>query len=356
MKIQKRYLDGFKEKTLRCLVAKQEKRHLYSIRAEDLIRVHRCTICSSRNLTLLTEVYLDGKLNFFTTKVCNKCLHVFRSVSPSLAWFKRCWQIIRTKEPEIFNPEMEAIRRNRYRRYAKIMRRYKMRGKVLDIGAGYGSGTKVLQEMGYEVDAIEPEDNKARYIAQILHISVQQTSFEHMQVRKKYDVIILAHCLEHLDNPREALIRIKKLLRPDGILYLEVPIIWNFVTWSDALYLTHKSNFSEENIIYLLQDCDFEVFETVHMRSAGKGPLDFGLVVHQKTKINQPALPIIKKTIAHVAALYRKGLPFKSTSRLDHPLRYSIAAIQQFYQTVRLDENIIIEPRIENGFITFGTK
>ena len=38
-----------------------------------------------------------------------------------------------------------------------------------------------------------------------------------------YDGIILRHVIEHLLNPRELLLKIKNLLKPNGKLYIEVP-------------------------------------------------------------------------------------------------------------------------------------
>ena len=47
---------------------------------------------------------------------------------------------------------------------------------------------------------------------------------------KKFDIIFLFHVLEHIQNPKNFLLEIKKHLKDSGTIYLEVPNI------DDALY------------------------------------------------------------------------------------------------------------------------
>jgi SAM-dependent methyltransferase len=241
-------LDHHKTRTLARVAMKAEGHRIYPINEPDLLMVSRCSLCGSSSLSPLTEVYLEGTLNFCSTSACNDCLHTFRTISPSRQWFQQRWKQISTKKLEVFNPDVEDIRKRRYEKYNKLLSPYVAGRRMLDIGAAYGTGTKVFQEQGFDVEALEPEDDKANYIENLLKIYVYTKPVEEFVLEQRsYDLVIFAHCLEHLDQPSFVISRMKSLLKKGtGILYVEVPILWNFVTWSDAFYLTHKNNFTEK--------------------------------------------------------------------------------------------------------------
>jgi len=336
----KKSLDLFKQRTLRRLSDKDEVQRIYPITKADLVYTKKCASCDSSNATIIAEVHLK-KLNFFTTVVCNDCTFVFRSVSPSFKWFLKNWKKIKSDKLEVFNPEVEAIRKIRYEKYYKLLSKYADRGKVLDIGAGYGTGSRVFKNHGYSVKSIEPEDNKAQYIERVLKIPVHKNNIDSfLSTKERYDFIILAHCLEHIDNPSNVLVRLKKLLNPSGILYVEVPILWNYITWSDALYLTHKSNFDEEHIEYFVQNCGFTILKRVRIRHSPREAFDLGLILevnNENTSFTTSKSINKEFELDKVFKLYRKKLPLTNIPRINTKLIYSVPHIDQFYCTLRFE-------------------
>lgn len=345
-----------RKRTLDCLREKQESFNSYPINESDLLIVEKCAICNSNNISLLTEVYLESKLNFFSTSVCNNCLYTFRSISPSFEWFKKCWQYIATDELEVFNPEVEKIRERRYIEYYELLSKHIDSGKVLDVGAAYGTGSKVFKDRGFEVEAIEPEVNKFNYIEKALNIPVKGISFEDFirgGSEEKYDLIIFSHCLEHLDDPAFVMSHIKNLVK--DILYLEVPILWEEVTWTDALFLTHKSNFTEENVFDLINKSGFKVLEKTYFRHSDEEPWDLGLVlepIREKPKYNY-SVPDNKHSVDDIRRLYRKNLPLNRVPALNQVIKYSVPYIEHFFQTVKLDAMRIVEPKTNSDYICF---
>src|SRR3989344_1563494 len=150
-------IDKYKQNTLRIIETKSEKFRTYPIARDDLIKINHCLLCGSKDIETLTEVYLDYKLKFFVTSTCKKCLYTFRSVSPSLNWFKKCWDKIKTKKLEVFNPAVEKERHERYGVYSNFVSKYHPIGTLLEIGASYGTGLNVFKSKGFEVEAIEAE-------------------------------------------------------------------------------------------------------------------------------------------------------------------------------------------------------
>jgi SAM-dependent methyltransferase len=74
---------------------------------------------------------------------------------------------------------------------------------VLDVGAGYGTLAKRLQDSGFETCPIEPNSNMREkawdwYGLEELPISIYETPFD----ENSFDTVILRECVEHLDMPR----------------------------------------------------------------------------------------------------------------------------------------------------------
>lgn len=74
---------------------------------------------------------------------------------------------------------------------------------------------------------------------------------------ERFDCISLIHCLEHIMNAKEILLRLKTLLNEDGVLIIQVPDIsqdkWDIFTYD------HYHHFSPFTLRALLEGCGFEV-------------------------------------------------------------------------------------------------
>lgn len=347
-------IDIYKRNALACLSTKYDKPRRYPIASSDLIAVNKCALCHSTNLSLISQVYLREKLNFLTTSVCNHCLFTFRSVSPTLRWFKRCWRAIYNGKLEVFNPSIEEERKRHYLEYLRKLAKYCHGHTLLDIGAAYGTGANVFRTNGWTVHTIEPEISKAHYIETFYKLPVVADSIEnYVHKKRRYALIIFAHCLEHIDRPGVVLKHIGNLLAKDGILYIEVPILWNYVSWSDSLYLPHKSNFTKENIVAYLKQCGFQILKMFYVRQHSEdAPWNLGIVA-QWTGGHPPFKIKSTRTINDVRAQYRKDLPLAKRPPLDQILKYDVPHIEQFFQTLDLSNKKMVGPRPGHEFISF---
>jgi len=347
-------VDYAKERTIKRLAEKGDEISNFEIEQSDLLKVDGCNLCGSKETSLITELYLNKELNFFSTNVCNDCLYTFRSVFPSFKWFEKCWSKIATDKLEVFNPEIEKIRKERYQDYYNLLSEYINGSRVLDIGGAYGTGSMVFHDHGLKVEVIEPEDNKANYIEKALGLKVVGRSIEEFLEKKAdYDVVIFAHCLEHLDNPSLVMSNLDNIIKSDGIVYLEVPLLWNHVTWTDAFYLTHKSNFTEENLTDLINRNGFSVSKKVYPQHSKAEPVDLGLVLKRDKDVQRNAGLSKYYDVNDVINMYRKNLPLEAIPPLDQVLRYSVDSIEHIYQTVRWDKKRIVPPKNPNDFISF---
>lgn len=89
---------------------------------------------------------------------------------------------------------------------------------ILDIGCGNGSFLKNLDNNHYEKYGVEL---KQEFTDKMINLIIGD--FNKIKLNKKFDCITLWHVLEHLPQPQKTLIKIKKLLKNNGLLLMTMP-------------------------------------------------------------------------------------------------------------------------------------
>lgn len=101
-------------------------------------------------------------------------------------------------------------------------------GRVLDIGCGNGEFLEAFVKRGWRAVGVEPGADYAAN-ARARGIDVVQALLTEAVARElgTFDVVVLAHVLEHLPEPEQMVQLIRELLVPGGIFYCEVPNDFN---------------------------------------------------------------------------------------------------------------------------------
>lgn len=94
---------------------------------------------------------------------------------------------------------------------------------VLEIGAGTSQYVPMFLSKGYTYAAVEPSVYAADWINSKYGVTVHNTAFESFKTDKQYDIVFSAHCLEHFKNAIAELHHMKRLLKPNGLLYVLIP-------------------------------------------------------------------------------------------------------------------------------------
>ena len=95
---------------------------------------------------------------------------------------------------------------------------------VLEVGCFEGGMTSLLNETFREVDIVEPStDCIGKMRSQGYPNVFINDILENYTTEKRYDLIIISHTLEHIDDRIAALRKAESLLAPDGYLYVVVP-------------------------------------------------------------------------------------------------------------------------------------
>jgi SAM-dependent methyltransferase len=109
--------------------------------------------------------------------------------------------------------------------YTRLLRRYLDGGRVLDHGCGMGNTLRVLEESfeahGVDVSAYavgEAQRNAPRSMVWAGDLESLGPTAD-----GRYDAVVSKHVLEHMADPRAAVNRMARLLRPGGYLLMGVP-------------------------------------------------------------------------------------------------------------------------------------
>lgn len=111
------------------------------------------------------------------------------------------------------------------------IKRYRPSGRFFEIGCGMGYFLDFVRGHGYDVSGIEYAALGTKVCREKFGLDVTQSSFEAFpETPASYDVIFMGDVLEHLVNPLAMLKKAVRMLRPGGVVAVEVPAMFNSLT------------------------------------------------------------------------------------------------------------------------------
>ena len=96
-------------------------------------------------------------------------------------------------------------------------------GRILDVGCGGGTFLDTMKQLGWETHGRDPSPQACEIVARKGHQVRCGTAADLDDPPESYDVVYLNHVLEHTFSPREALARLRAVLKPGGRLVMAVP-------------------------------------------------------------------------------------------------------------------------------------
>jgi SAM-dependent methyltransferase len=173
------------------------------------------------------------------------------------------------------------------------------RGRLLDIGCNEGRTLKNYARNGFQAEGVELNETAAA-VAREAGFTVFTGQLDDLIPAVPYDVAVLSNVLEHSLDPKTMLLSVRRLLKPDGQVWVSCPNSQSWlrpvfgpwwINWHVPFHITH---FSRTALRDLLEASGFRQIE-----------------VRQIT----PALWVASSIVAQLFA--RKGRP---TKQLRNPL------------------------------------
>ncbi len=104
-------------------------------------------------------------------------------------------------------------------------------GQLLDIGCGPGFFLDEAKKAGWQVRGVDLSEWAKKYSHDHFGIDVFTGSLKEAKFPNNFfDRIVMNDVIEHLENPKEMLQEIRRILKNDGILYLSTPDIGSFLS------------------------------------------------------------------------------------------------------------------------------
>ena len=166
--------------------------------------------------------------------------------------------------------ENEKLFRNIFKkRFNEAVKHVKKEGSVLEIGASNGVMLDIFKAAGWKTWGVEPSEN-AKAAAGKGH-RILKDYFEQVELPENYfDIVIANHTLEHMDDPLFVLRKVKRILKPGGIVYIDVPNAGGAAArllgknWPYLLPLEHRHQFTRQSLEKIFKEAGFRV---IHFES-----------------------------------------------------------------------------------------
>ena len=139
-------------------------------------------------------------------------------------------------------------------------------GRLLDVGCGTGEFAHTMQEAGWQVQGLEPDEGARAFAKTHYSLSVDPPEALH-ELTGSYDAVTLWHVLEHVHDLHDYLERLRQLIGGSGTLIIAVP---NYTSpdarrygasWAAYDVPRHLYHFSPAAMQQLLSQHDLEVRE-----------------------------------------------------------------------------------------------
>lgn len=232
-----------------------------SINLFDLdFEIRPCPLCGSTTFTHLASQ--DRNLLGITTVGCNRCGLVQTNPRPSAAGldhfyrdhYRNFYQGTTVPDKAYIASLNKDVRLAYTAGFFKDAIGLQPGAVVLDFGCGEGSLFAALREAGFTgaFYGVELNASFAEYASRYGNAKVSNS----IRSPEPVDLLVINHVLEHLDDPVGALRELRKLIKPSGNLYIDVPDAEEYSRIND-LHIAHIYHFTERTLGSLVELAGF---------------------------------------------------------------------------------------------------
>ena len=154
--------------------------------------------------------------------------------------------------------------------------------EILDLGCGGGLVCEPLSRLKAKItgiDFVKENIDIAKQHAKISKLKIQyiHDDLNFLKISKKFDVILLLEVLEHMENWKTFIKKVKKLLKPNGILiistinrtkfskFFAIFLAENFLNWVPKNTHDYSKLITPVELHSNLNECNFNVLDTSGM-------------------------------------------------------------------------------------------
>jgi len=218
-----------------------------------------CRVCGNHEANGFEELYSYSEFSVVRCKNCSFCF-VPRFYREKISYKEYKDESVAAQVRSGNN----WIKEQRHLLRFDLIKKYKPKGSLFDIGSGWGHFLATGKKIGYDVYGVELANQPYLYSRDELNLPVDRIDFLQMEESKKFDVLTMWDVLEHIDLPDKFIEKCSRLQDSGGYLFIQVPQIDSFISkrfkesWK-MISLDHVNYFSKETIRRLLSQYGYEV-------------------------------------------------------------------------------------------------
>ncbi len=232
---------------------------------EELSQERDCPICNKESESSKVVFIKDG----FHYRKCLGCSVVF--VSPIikeeiLEEMYRESDYARSCMKKQINSVEQQFNQSKFEQGIKELEDILQRkGKILDVGCAVGQFLRVCKKSGWDAIGIELNKEERTYCKSLGLEVLGEPLADKLFQDETFDAVAMWDVLEHVPFPRQDLRRIRKILKPGGVLLIVVPNIGSLAAQMLQKKcnmfngMSHINMFNNDTLTTLLEEEGYEI-------------------------------------------------------------------------------------------------
>lgn len=212
---------------------------------------------------------------------CRNCGHWFSQIEMDFgkfyhgAYVKATYgqHLKKTFDKILALPRCRSDNRGRVARVKKFLKQKlpKLgRPRLLDVGSGLAVFPFRMKAEGCSVTALDPDARAVEHAKENAGLKTIHADFLKWRPKKhqRFHIVTINKVLEHVKNPVSMLLKAKRLIRPGGLLYVEVPDANAAVLGKNRqeFFIEHLHVFSSKSLLLTLEKSGWSVSRVQNIR------------------------------------------------------------------------------------------
>jgi ubiquinone/menaquinone biosynthesis C-methylase UbiE len=119
-----------------------------------------------------------------------------------------------------------------------LVNKLRPQGTLLEIGCAGGTFLNQALKRGYQVEGAEVSTSMSQKASELYGVKVRQGDFEELEfTNEAFDIVCMLDVFEHFREPSKALEKIYRILKPGGIVVIDVPTTKNALAFKLSVSL-----------------------------------------------------------------------------------------------------------------------
>jgi SAM-dependent methyltransferase len=202
--------------------------------------------------------------------------------------------------------------------WLKTLRKITKKSAILDVGCGNAYLLQKMSIVGFknltgidpfiEKDILNRPDIKIFKTDIYGYLHLLNSGIEYKSINKTFELIMLHHSFEHMDNPRETLNQLYQLLAPEGQLLIRIPVSDSFAwrkygsNWYQLDAPRHFFLHTTKSMSLLAKECGFVlkrvIYDSTELQFLHSEQYSRDLTLHTNVEISPSYIKKCKKQAA----------------------------------------------------------